>query len=220
MDPRTVFITGGTGYIGRRLIAQLVTRGHEVRALVRPASRDRVPANATVVLGNALDRSSFMGQIAPADTFVQLVGTPRPSPAKAQQFRMIDFVSVRESVAAARAAGVRHFVYVSVARPAPTMKAYIDVRKQGEAFVRESGLNATILRPWYVLGPGHRWPYLLLPMYWLFERLPSTRDTARRLGLVTLPQMIAALWHAVESPPNGVRIVTVPEIRRAERTGE
>jgi uncharacterized protein YbjT (DUF2867 family) len=99
------------------------------------------------------------------------------------------------------------------------MKAYIEVRVQGEALVRESGLFATILRPWYVLGPGHRWPYFLLPMYWLFERLPSSRDTARRLGLVTLPQMIAALRQTVENPPDGVRTVSVPEIRQSGRAG-
>ena len=197
------------------MIAELVTRGHGVRALARPTSRDKVPADCTVVLGDALDRRTFVEQIAPADTFVQLVGTPHPRPAKAEQFRTVDLVSVRESVAAALAAGVRHFVYVSVAHPAPVMRAYIDVRTQGEALVRESGLNATILRPWYVLGPGHRWPHLLLPMYWLFERLPSTRETARRLGLVTLPQMIAALRRAVEDPPDRVRVVTVPEIRQA-----
>jgi len=79
--------------------------------------------------------------------------------------------------------------------------------------VRASGLNATVLRPWYVLGPGHRWPYLLLPMYWLFERLPQTRESARRLGLVTLTQMVRALLHAVEQPAQGLRILTVPEIR-------
>ena len=74
-------------------------------------------------------------------------------------------------------------------------------------------MNATFLRPWYVLGPGHRWPYLLAPMYWIFERLPGTGDAARRIGLVTLPQMVAALVRAVENPARGVRVVEVPEIR-------
>ena len=64
-----------------------------------------------------------------------------------------------------------------------------------------AGLTATILRPWYVLGPGHRWPIALLPFYALAELLPSTRDTARRLGLVSVAQMVAALVQAVESPP-------------------
>jgi uncharacterized protein YbjT (DUF2867 family) len=95
------------------------------------------------------------------------------------------------------------------------MKAYQAVRAQGEQMIRDSGLDATILRPWYVLGPGHRWPYALIPMYWLFERVPSTRDTARRLGLVSLDQMVSALVASVESIADGVRILEVPSIRSA-----
>jgi len=98
------------------------------------------------------------------------------------------------------------------------MKAYIAVRSECEDMVRQSGMNATILRPWYILGPGHRWPYLLLPIYKVMELLPSTREGATRLGLVTLQQMIAALVHAVETPAQGVRIVQVPEIRATTKT--
>ena len=93
------------------------------------------------------------------------------------------------------------------------MKAYIAVRAECETLIRESSLNATILRPWYVLGPGHRWPYVLVPAYWLLERISCTREGARRLGLVTLEQMLQALTDAVESPSTGVRVLGVPEIR-------
>ena len=75
-------------------------------------------------------------------------------------------------------------------------------------------MRATILRPWYVLGPGHRWAYALLPAYWICERLPGTRDGARRLGLVRLDEMLRALVHAVIEPPETVRVWEVPEIRR------
>ena len=119
---------------------------------------------------------------------------------------------------AARAAGVKHFVYLSVAQPAPVMQAYIEVRQAGEALLHASGLNATILRPWYVLGPGHRWPYALIPFYLLFEAMPATRESARRLGLLTLRQMVAALVHAVENSPSGIRILGVPEIRACAAT--
>src|SRR5262249_44729577 len=128
-------------------------------------------------------------------------------------FREVDLVSVRESVVAATASSIRHFIYVSVAQPAPMMKEYQAVRAEGETLIRASGLNATILRPWYILGPGHRWPYLLLPFYWLFERVPATRASSQRLGLVRLRQMIRALVRAVENPVSGIRIVEVPEIR-------
>ena len=93
------------------------------------------------------------------------------------------------------------------------MAAYIEVRRAGEALVTASGMAATFVRPWYVLGPGHRWPLLVLPAYWLIERLPATRETATRLGLVTLEQLVAALVHAVEHPPRDVRVLNVPDIR-------
>ncbi len=125
----------------------------------------------------------------------------------------MDLVSGKGAVEAARASDVEHFIYVSVAHPAPVMKAYIEVRSECEAMIRQSGMNATILRPWYVLGPGHRWPYLLLPIYKLMEQLPQTRAGATRLGLVTLEQMCQALLRAVEDPSQGMRIVEVPEIR-------
>ena len=130
---RSVFITGGTGYIGRGLIPELLAHGHEVRALVRAGAEGRLPRGASAILGDALQHASYAAQVRPADTFVHLVGVSHPSPAKAALFR--------------------------------------------EALIRQSGLNATILRPWYVLGPGHRWPIVLLPLYWVFGRLPASRES-------------------------------------------
>ena len=217
-QPHRVFVAGGTGYVGRPLITRLLERGHEVRALVRPGSEKKLPAGCLAISGDALEGKSYAAKISPADTFLQLVGVAHPNPSKAAEFRSVDLASSQSAVEAASAAGVQHFVYISVAHPAPMMKAYIEVRSQCESMINQSGLNATILRPWYVLGPGHRWPYLLLPIYKLMELLPSTREGATRLGLVTLEQMVGALVHAVETPARGVRIVEVPEIRVLGRT--
>jgi len=156
---------------------------------------------------------SYTAQVSGCDAFVHLIGVPHPSPAKAAQFRAVDAVSIRVAGQAAQAAGIRHFIYLSVAHSAPMMQAYIKVRSEGEALIRSLKLPATILRPWYVLGPGHRWPYVLIPFYWLCERLPNTRDGARRLGLVTIAQMTQALLWAVENPSPDVRILDVPRIR-------
>jgi len=212
---RNIFITGGTGYLGRHLIPRLVERGHRVRALVRRGSERKLPEGCELLKGNALDKHSFSHLIAPSDTFVHLVGVPHPSPSKAPEFRAIDLESIRAAVPAALEAGIEHFVYVSVAQPAPIMKAYLEVRAEGERLIRESGLSATILRPWYVVGPGHRWPYLLLPVYKVLERLPSTRETAVRLGLVTIEQMIQALVAAIETPAHEVKLVGVQQVRAA-----
>lgn len=67
---RSVFVTGGTGYVGRPVILRLLERAHEVRALVRPGSEKKLPAGCQVVFGNALDSNTYTGQIKPSDTFV------------------------------------------------------------------------------------------------------------------------------------------------------
>jgi uncharacterized protein YbjT (DUF2867 family) len=214
---RLVFVTGGTGYMGRRLIPALLALGHGVRALVREGSQGKLPPGCEAVVGNALDETTFVSRVAPADTFVQLIGVAHPSPAKAAEFRAVDLASAKASARAAAEARVAHFVYVSVAQPAPVMKAYVEARAEGEAAIRAAGLNATFVRPWYVLGPGHRWPYVFLPVYRLLLLYPPTRETARRLYPVTLEQMIATLVAAVEDPALGIRIFETPRIRR-ERT--
>jgi len=209
-----IFITGGTGYMGSRLIPLLIKHGHTVKALVRAGSEKKLPAGASAVVGDALKTDSYTNEVCGCDTFVHLIGTPHPSPAKAKQFHDVDLVSAKVAIKAARDAGVGHFVYLSVAQPAPMMGAFLEVRALGEGMIRESGIPASFLRPWYVLGPGHWWPYAILPFYWLLERFPKTKESAQLLGLITIGQMSNALLWSVENPATDVRIINVPEIRR------
>ena len=213
---RDVLVTGGTGYIGQRLVPALIARGHRVRVLARPESAHRVPAGAAAIVGDALDSASVRTAIRAGDTVIHLVGTPHPGPGKAAEFERVDLASIRATVAAARAGGVSHLVYVSVAQPAPVMRAYIAARAAGEAAIAAAGLRSTILRPWYVLGPGHRWPVLLIPLYALASLIPGVREGAKRLGLVTHEQMVRALVRVVERPaPKGMTVLDVPMIRQA-----
>jgi len=213
----SICITGGTGYIGSRLIPLLTKRGHELTAIVRPGSEKKIPADVSIVVADPLSENSYTESIRGCDTFIHLIGVPHPSPAKAAQFRAIDLPSIQVAVKAARDANIRHFIYLSVAQPASMMQAFIAVRAEGEALIRESGMKATFVRPWYVLGPGHWWPYALVPFYWLAELLPPTRESARRLGLVTIAQMLNVLVWSVENPAGDIRVVDVPAIRKLSR---
>ena len=218
---KDVFITGGTGYVGRRLAEALVARGHRVRVLARPASLSRVPAGVGAVVGDALDANSYVSALRPGETLVHLVGTPHPSPSKASEFQRVDLPSIAGAVSAGSSANVGHLVYVSVAHPAPVMEAYIAVRIAGERAIAAAGLTATVLRPWYILGPGHWWPVVLKPVYGLLRVFPRARAGAQRLGLVTIAQMVRALVCAVEDPPTPgtMRILDVPAIRRSVTPG-
>jgi len=213
-NPREVFVTGGTGYIGTALARELLRRGHAVRMLVRPGSERKVPRGCEIVHGDALRAESYALQIVPADTVVHLVGVSRPNPRKAAEFRSIDLKSCHEAVQAASKARVQHLIYLSVARPAPVMREYQAARAEGEALITESGIPATFVRPWYVLGPGHRWPMLLVPLYALARLYPGTRAGAKRLALVTLEQMVQTLAWAVENPAEEIRVLEPKHIRR------
>src|ERR1700747_2518712 len=109
----SVFVTGSTGYMGTRLIPLLRKRGHEIKALVRAGSQNKLPPSATGVVGDALQMDSYTEYVRGSDTFVHLIGVPHPSPAKAKQFHDIDLGSIRVAVKVARDVGVGHFVYLS-----------------------------------------------------------------------------------------------------------
>ena len=200
---QTIFITGGTGYIGRRLITSLEKVGHyRIKALVRETSKHKLPAGCEAVIGDALDATTYTEAVTPATIFIHLVGVAHPSPSKKEQFTKIDYVSVQQAAIAAKKAHIEHFVYLSVAQyPTHIMKDYQNIRASGEALLAQAGLRCSFIRPWYVLGPGHWWPLLLKPFYWAGGYIPAYKEAVKKLDTVTIDQMIAALIFAVEHPP-------------------
>jgi uncharacterized protein YbjT (DUF2867 family) len=211
---KTVFITGATGYIGKRLAKLLLQRGHTVIALVRKGSEHKVTAGAQAVIADPFNAASFQTAIPEGAVFVQLLGVPHPSPKKAQQFKEIDLRSVKASADAAAVAAVSHFIYVSVAMaPSKIMAAYQAIRKEGEEYSKSKGLNCSFIRPWYVFGPGHYWPFILLPVYCVAELVPAWRKKARAMALVTIRQMLRTLVSVVEADPKPLRIVEIKQIR-------
>ncbi len=213
---RDIFITGGTGYIGTRMIKALQKEGvYRIKAVARKGSEQNIPAGCEVILGSALSAESYQQHILPGSTFVHLVGVSHPSPSKKEQFNKIDLVSIQEAARAAISAGVSHFVYVSVSQyPSNIMKEYQMVRAEGERILEHSGMQCSFIRPWYVLGPGHWWPILLLPFYTLFSLIPAYREKLQQQGLVTIQQMIATLVFAIKNKPTGeTEIYNVPDIK-------
>lgn len=216
--PDAIFIAGGTGYIGKRLVETLIRKGYTVIVMTRKESLPKVPAGATAVIADPFDAQSIQKILPAGAVFIQLLGVPHPSPRKAALFEKIDLKSVSASAEAAAAVGVSHFIYVSVSMtPSSFMAAYQAVRAKGEALIQHKKLNATILRPWYVIGPGHYWPLLLLPLYGIAELIPSWRRKTRAMAFVTIRQMVTALANAVSSTPDGIRILEIQDIRKAGR---
>lgn len=89
---RKIFITGGTGYMGRGLVPLLIARGHEVTALARPGSEDKLPRAARVIAGNALDPDSLHDALGDCETWIQLIGTPNPA-----SLQILDVPAIRQA---------------------------------------------------------------------------------------------------------------------------
>jgi len=216
VEKSPVFITGGTGYIGRRLIKILLAEGVAVTALVREKSVNKLPVGCTPVIADPFDPASYAKSIPANSTFIHLLGVSHPGPKKKALFNSVDLASLKASVEAAKQAGVKHFIYISVAQyPSKIMADYQEARRQGEEAILASGIPSTFIRPWYVVGPGHYWPLLFNPIFKLLELIPPTAVQARSLALVSLKQMLLTLRSAVLNPPEvSNTIIEISDIKK------
>jgi uncharacterized protein YbjT (DUF2867 family) len=215
MEKKVVFITGGTGYIGKRLIKILLGLGYQVTALVRQQSMNKLPEGCQPVVADPFDASSYADAVPAYSIFIHLLGVRNPRPKKKLLFYSVDLASLRASVVAAKQAGVKHFIYLSVAQyPTKIMADFQEARRRGEHELIESGLVSTFIRPWYVVGPGHYWPLLFTPVFKLLEIIPSTSVQAKSLALVSLKQILLSLKKVVTNPPEKyINIFDVNDIK-------
>lgn len=213
---QTIFITGGTGYIGSRLIHALLQTGDfRIKALARKGSEHKLPNGVEIITGDALNAATYTSHTQSVDVFIHLIGVPHPSPAKKEAFVAIDLASVEQAVTVVQHNHLPHVIYLSVSQyPSRVMKEYRAIRAKGESLLKATGAPCSFIRPWYVLGPGHWWPILLTPLYALARLIPITREQSQQQDLVTIRQMIRTFYYAINHPPeNGVRIYNVPDIK-------
>lgn len=210
-----IFITGGTGYIGKRLIKQLVHLGYDVTALVRKGSESRLPKGVRAIIADPFDASTFQQWIPKGATFIHLIGVSHPSPGKKSQFTDIDLRSVKTAADAAVVAGVKHFIYLSVAMTeSSVMKEYRDARKQGEAYALSKHLVCTFIRPWYVVGPGHYWPLLLVPFYGVAQLVPQWKQKTAGKELIGIKLLLSTFLKAIEAPPQKQRVFEISHMKK------
>lgn len=144
-------ITGGTGFVGGKLIELALAAGHGVRALARTPQRDR--AGVTWIAG-ALDSPHALATLAEgADAIVHVAGVVNARDRAG--FAEGNIAGTQTMIAAAIAAGVRRFVHVSsLAARAPGLSDYGWSKAEAERLLERSPLDWTIVRPPAVYGPG------------------------------------------------------------------
>lgn len=152
-----VFVTGGTGFVGRRLLELARDDGIVTTALVRGASDlARAPdGGADVVVGDLLDPEPWRAALAGADAVVHLAavtGKARPA-----IYERVNVDGTRLLLEAARAEGVGRFVFVSSIAAGfadRTRYPYADSKLAAERLVLGADLEGIVVRPTIIVGPG------------------------------------------------------------------
>lgn len=197
VPPRTVAVTGATGFVGGPAVGALIAAGWQVRALTR---RPRDGRSGLLWVPGDLDNADSLAELMRgADACLHIAGAIKGRDRNAFASANID--GTRRVVTTARAAGVRRLVHVSsLAAREPDLSDYSWSKAEAEALVaaEAQGLDWTVLRPPAVYGPGDK------------ETLSLFRSTARglaplpggptRTSLIHVDDLAAALVACLESP--------------------
>jgi uncharacterized protein YbjT (DUF2867 family) len=166
----TVLVSGGTGFVGPKVVHALRAEERAVRVLARrPEKQERFHAwGCEVVQGDMTDAESLRRAVAGCEAVMHLVALPPFADPKAA--RRVMEQGTRDLVAAAHEANVRRFVLMSalgVREETKDLSAYNHAKWDEEQAVQESGLEHTIFRPSFVFGrDGGLLPGLLRLTRW------------------------------------------------------
>jgi nucleoside-diphosphate-sugar epimerase len=205
-------VTGGTGFLGRRLVARLLAEGWRVRALVRRPGA--LPAGAEATPGSLEDRGSLDALVAGADAVVHLAGLVRARDADAFAACNRDGAARVGAAAAGTAPGARLVVVSSMAARSPHLSPYAASKRAGEAAALEAHGGAgpaAVVRPCAVYGPGDPATAALLRLA-RAGVFPSPRPPEPRIALVHVDDAAGALAALCRGGADG-RTVEVADAR-------
>ena len=161
-----VLVSGAGGFLGTRLCRELSERGEEPVAMVRrPGSG---PAGIQEAVADLADAESLRRALdSSGPEAVVHLAAEIASQRSEERIREVNVEGTRRLIEAAKAAGCRRFVFASTVvtgdahgellEPGgalPVQTAYGRSKQEGERLVRESGLEAIVIRPSHVYGPG------------------------------------------------------------------
>ena len=205
---KTIAISGATGFAGGFAVAELLRRGHTLRALVRKPSAARLPAVVTMIAGDLHDGDALDRLVQGADVVVHLAGA-----ISALQRHDYFRVNAHGTVAIAEAAirgHVPRFVHISsLAARQPELSAYGASKRAGEDAIAKlmAPLNAVIIRPPAVYGPSDR---ATLPLIKALTQsiavIPGRRDC--RFSLIHVADLARIIADAAETDVTGLHEVS------------
>ena len=201
----TVIVFGGSGFLGRRLVRQLIAEGATVRVAVRHPDRAHSALRAagldqvTVFRADVCDHVSVTAAVAEADAVVNAVSAYVEK--GGATFEAVHEHGAETIAREAAAAGVARLVLVSGLGADPDSGSpYIRARGRGELVVRQAFPGATIIRPGAMFGPGDALFGTLAELARLLPVLPLIGGGRTRLQPVYVEDVAAAISRMLADP--------------------
>lgn len=198
-----VLVTGGSGFVGRYVVRELLARGHEVRCLVRPGSEGKLAAGEGVEVsaGNVLHPEEVARAAQGCKAAVHLVGIIREFPGRGVTFEKVHVQATANVVNAAREAGAKRFLHMSAlgARPEPADPYHV-TNFRAEELVQQSGIPYTIFRPSVIYGPEDQSINLFIKQIKTLRVVPVIGDGLYQMQPVSVETVAKAFALALELP--------------------
>jgi uncharacterized protein YbjT (DUF2867 family) len=213
MQPiRKVFVTGGTGFVGRAVIQALRGEGCVVRCLVRRGSERDLQGLGAIerVEGDVMAPQTLDEGMAGCDAVVHLVGIIREQPAIGATFERVHTQGTVNVLDAAIAAGVRRYVHMSaLGTRAESRSRYHRTKWLAEEAVRTSALPWTIFRPSIIYGRGDQFVTMLADLIERYPAVPVLGTGLQRLQPIPVVQVAAGFARALLRPATVKQAYTV-----------
>ena len=182
-----ILVAGGTGFVGAGIVRELCRRGQSAAVLSRSpeAAHGRFPGlGVDARRGDVRDLGTLGEALRGVDAIIgcqQFPNSPIENRSRGHTFEEVDALGTSNLVDAAKAAGVRRYIYLSGAGAAPDARYHwFRAKWRAETAVRESGLIYTILRPSWIYGPEDKGLNRLLGMSRLLPFVPLIGNAARQ----------------------------------------
>jgi uncharacterized protein YbjT (DUF2867 family) len=155
-----ILVTGGTGFLGFRVVAALQEAGAEVTVMLRPGQEDRLQgfgARLQIIYGDVWNKGSLKGRARGHGVVIHLVGSPHADPARGFTFQQVNLVSARNVIGMAVSDGVPYLILLSsIWRPWALSGEYIRSKREAEEYLQHSGLEWIIVRAPALFAPSRR----------------------------------------------------------------
>ena len=196
-----IFLTGGSGFVGRALSNELIQRGHRLRCLVRSNSKNQLISSPqiTPVKGNIFSPDDLVPLIEGADAVIHLVGIIREFPRREVTFERLHYEATTAVINAAQTAGVLRFLHMSAngsRRDAQTN--YHQTKWRAEEAVRNSTLDWSIFRPSLIYGNEDHFINLLATMIRKLPLIPVMGDGEYKMQPVPVTSVAKGFATALE----------------------